>query len=243
MTGMLAALLIALSLAGAVRAETVRSEGIGTAPLPGAPGVSPRSAALDAALRDAVQRVAEQLAGDAPGPAAEAALREALSPNPARFAVSYRGVSEIERARANGTGRELAVSVEALVDRALVADALRRAGLLAAQAEAPSADAAHHVVLEPVPSWQALTALRQRLIELGARRVTLERVEPERAVLSVDADRSVESLVRAAIEAPPRGVEIAASGDQDGVLRIRLELVPLAPGIEPAAIDTPAVKR
>ncbi len=239
----LPALFVAIALAAAAHAETVRSEGVGTAPLPGAAGAAPRSAALAAALEDAVQRVAAGLAGSAPSPAAAAALREALGPDPARFAVSYRGLSEVERNRPDASGRELAVSVEAVVDRGLVAEALRRAGLLAAQAEVPPADAARRIVLEPVPSWRALIALRQRLVELGARRVTLERVEPTRAVLDVEAERGAASLLRAALQDPPPGISIEANGEQDGAPRIRLHELAIGRSADPGAIDTPAAKR
>jgi hypothetical protein len=164
----LAAGLLALVVGAAAGAQSVRSSGVGTAPLPGAPGVPPRAAALEAALANAVERVAAELAGGAEGKAAEAALREALGPNPGRFALSYRSVSEIERARAQAPGREIAVTIEAQVDRTRVEGALRRAGLLAEQAAPPRADGAHRIVVEPLPSWPALTALRRRLEELGA---------------------------------------------------------------------------
>jgi hypothetical protein len=242
--GALAACALALALAAGASAQSVRSEGQGTAPLPGAPGAaSPRNVALEAALADAVEKVAAGLVGGTPGPAATAALREALGPNPGRFAQGYRGVSERERVRTEGPGRELAVTIEAQVDRTRVAEALRRAGLLAEQATAPAADAARRIVIEPLPSWPALAALRRRLIELGAGRVQLERVEPERAVLAIEGERSAASLVAALVSAPPPGVAVARHGDADGAPRIRLDGVLQAPGETPAPIDTPAAKR
>jgi len=238
----LAVFSLALALAAGAQAESVRSEGLGTAPLPGAPGSAPRALALQAALANAVERVAAGLVGDARGPAAEAALREALGPDPARFALSYRGLSEIERTRAEAPGREIAVTIEAQVDRTRVAEALRRAGLLAAQAEAPPS-LRPRIVVEPLPSWPALGALRRRLVELGARRVTLERVEPERAVLAIEGERSAASLAAAAAKSPPPGVSVIASGEHEGAPRIRLESAP-APLLEgQPPIDTPAAKR
>jgi hypothetical protein len=230
---------LALLLAAGAAAESVWSDGLGTAPLPGAAGASPRAVALDAALADAAERVAAGLVGGATGPAASAALREALGPKPSRFAQSYRGVSQVERARSDAPGRELAVSVEAQVDRTRVAEALRRAGLLAAQATPPPPDAAPRIVVEPLPSWPALSALRRRLVELGAGRVSLERVEPERAVLALDGGRSAASLVAALVASPPPGVSVTSSGDRDGAPRIRLDRVAVAP----PPIDTPAAKR
>jgi hypothetical protein len=237
----LAALVIALAVtAGGAAAESVRSEGTGTAPLPGAPGgPPPRQAALDAALANAVLQVAETLAGEAKDPAAAAALREALGPNPARFAVGYRSVSEIERRRAAASGREIAITVEAQIDRARVEGALRRAGLLAAQSAPPPSDAALRIVIEPLPSWPALSALRRRLVELGARHVQIERVEPERAVLALEGERSAAALVAAVAASPPPGVAVTSAGERDGAPRIRLEATSAAPG----PIDTPAAKR
>lgn len=239
----IAAGLLALAVAAAAGAQPVRSVGTGTAPLPGAPGSAPRAAALEAALADAVLRVAAGLAGDANDPAAEAALREALGPNPGRFALSYRSVSEVERAGAHASGREIAVTIEAQVDRMRVEAALRRAGLLAAQAAPPTADSPRRIVVEPLPAWPALAAVRRRLVELGARRVQLERVEPERAVLAIEGGRSAASLAAALASSPPPGVSVQSSGDRDGAPRIRLESV--APPIGDAAppIDTPAAKR
>jgi hypothetical protein len=236
----LAVLGLALALAGGAAAEAVRSEGVGTAPLPGAPGAPPpRQAALEAALANAALRVAESLAGQPKDPAGAAALREALGPNPGRFAVGYRSVSEIERSRAEAAGREVAVTVEAQIDRPRVEAALRRAGLLAEQAAPPPPDAALRIVVEPLPSWPALAALRRRLVELGARSVQLERVEPERAVLALEGGRSAASLVAAVAASPPPGVSVMAEGERDGIPRIRLEGAPAAPG----PIDTPAAKR
>jgi hypothetical protein len=234
------ALALALGFAGAAAAGPVRSEGVGTAPLPGAPGAAPpRQAALDAALANAALRVAESLAGQPKDAAGAAALREALGPNPGRFAVGYRSVSEVERSRAEASGREIAITVEAQIDRTRVEAALRRAGLLAEQAAVPPPDTALRIVVEPLPSWPALAALRRRLVELGAQRVQLERVEPERAVLAFEGGRSASSLVAAVSAAPPPGVAVTAEGERDGHPRIRLEGAPVAPG----PIDTPAAKR
>lgn len=236
----LAAGLLAFALAAAAGAQPVRSEGTGTAPLPGAPGSSPRATAVEAALSDAVLRVAAALAGDA---GAEVALRGALGPNPGRFALSYRSVSELERAGAQASAREIVVTIEAQVDRTRVEAALRRAGLLAVQAAPAIAGSPRRIVIEPLPSWPALSAVRRRLVELGAGRVQLERVEPGRAVLSVGGERSVPSLVSALAAAPPPGVSVQAGGDRDGAPSIRLESLAPAAGDAPPPIDTPAAKR
>jgi len=232
--GLLAALLLAHAPA---RAEVLRSEGEGAAPLGAAGAASPRAAAIEAALRDAVERVAAQLAGTAASDEADAALRAALGPEPARFAQGYRELGQFERPAPGG--RELVVRVEARVDAGRVADALRRAGLLATQAAQPAAEAHGRVVVEPVPDWPALAAVRRRLVELGARRVSPERADPERVVLAIDADRSEGSLVAALVASPPPGVSVTPIGDREGAPAIRLERVPEP--LEP--IDTPAEKR
>jgi hypothetical protein len=98
------------------------------------------------------------------------------------------------------------------------------------------------IVLEPAPTWPALTTLRRRLVELGAQHVQVALVEPDRVVLAIEG-RSAESLVRAVASAPPPGIRVELSGTHEGAPRIRLESVPIAPAQLPAPIDTPAEKR
>lgn len=227
-------LLAALTLAPNASAEAVRSEGVGAVVLAGSLSGAARAAALEAALEDAVHKVAETLVGRSTGPAAEAALRDALDPDPARFVLTYRTLSEREQARPKGSGRELAVTIEAQVDRTRLVDALRRAGLLAERAAPTPPDGAQRLVLEPVPPWPSLTALRRRLVELGAQQVQLALVEPDRVVLVIEG-RSAESLVRAVISAPPPGILVELDGAHQGSPRIRLESVPIAPAQLPRA--------
>jgi hypothetical protein len=237
----LAALL--LGIAAGAAAEAVRSEGVGSAPIPGAPGVAPRSLALDAALANAVERVAAELLRGGARPPRERELREALAPNPGRFALSYRSVSETERPRATGSGREVAVTIEAQVDRTRLADVLRRAGLLASASASEGAAPLLRIVIEPAPAWPSLAALRRRLVQLGARQTQLERVEPERVVLVIDGAPSAARLVADVAASPPPGVAVHLAGEADGVPRIRLESVPTAPAEALPPIDTPPPKR
>ena len=214
----------ALLASSSARAEIVRAEGEGSALIPGAAAASPRAAALKAALADAVWVVAERLAGRASGPAAEEALAAALGPDPARLAQSYRELGQSERP--GPEGRELIVRVEARVDAGSVAEALRRAGLLAERASPPPAGAGARLVVEPLPPWPLLSAVRKRLVELGARRVSPERAEPSGVVLSFESDRSAGGLVEALIASPPPGVSVVPIGDRDGAPAIRLEALP-----------------
>jgi hypothetical protein len=236
--------MIALAATPGAHAEAVRSEGVGTVLLAGSVGASARAAAQEAALVDAVRKVAETLAGPTRGPAAENALAKALGPDPTRFVLTYRKVSEREQAaaRPKSAGRELAVTIEAQVDRARLADALRRAGLLAERAAPISQGGSQRIVLEPVPSWSALAILRRRFVELGAQQVLLAQVEPGRVVLAIEG-RSAESLARAVASAPPPGIWVEQTGGYEGAPRMRLESVPIAPAAGPGPIDTPAEKR
>jgi hypothetical protein len=221
--GLLAALLLA---AAPGRAEIVRAEGEGSARLPGTgAGATPHEAALQAALADAALAVASRLAGRPADPAAEAALRSALGPDPARFAQGFR---EVERSERPGpAGRELVVRVEARVDAGAVREALRGAGLLAAQAAPPArARDGSRLVIEPLPAWPLLAAVEKRLVELGARRVTPERAGPSSVVLAVDSERSSGRLVEELIAAPPPGVAVMSIGDRDGAPAVRLEARP-----------------
>jgi hypothetical protein len=216
--------LAALLLAGApLRAEIVRAQGEGSAPIPGAATPSPREAALQAALADAVEGVAARLAGRAASPAAEQARRAALGPDPGRFAQGYR---EVERSERPGpAGRELVVRVEARVDAGAVREALRAAGLLAAPAAPSAGGAGARLVIEPLPAWPLLAAVERRLVELGARRVTPERADPSAVVLALDSDRSSGWLVEELIASPPPGVSVVPVGDRNGAPAVRLEAV------------------
>ena len=209
-------------LAAPAGAESVRAEGEGSSPLEGV--ASPRNAALQAALADAVRSVAEGLAGRATGPRAEQALLEALGPDPARFAQSFRELGQFERP--GPEGRELVVRVEARIETNTVAAALGRAGLLAASAAPPSAGAASRLVIEPLPAWPLLEAVTKRLTELGARRVIPERATPGGVVLALDADRSASSLLQELMASPPPGVSVIPLGERGGAPAIRLERVP-----------------
>ena len=242
MRGAALGLLLALALGSPAGGEAVGTEGIGRAALGGTPRVPPRAAALEAALRDAVRRAASELAGTPTSARAEAALDEALGPEPARFAVTYRTLSEREEARPTAPGRDLVLTVEAQIDRARLAAALRRAGLLPEEAVAAAEAGLQQIVVEPVPTWPALSALRRSLVALGAQRVLLASVEPGRVVLTVEG-RSAESLIRAVIGSPPPGIRVEPYGPHDGAARIRLESVPIRPVESPAPIDTPASKR
>lgn len=233
----LATLVLALCSVAA-RAETVATEGVGRAPLT----ANAPAAALDAALRDAVRKVAAELAGTPADPDAEAALDAALGKDPARYATTYRKRSERE-VRGAASGDELVVTVDAQVDRARVAAALRRGGLLPeASATGAAEEGLGRIVIEPAPSWPALSALRRRFVELGARRAVLAEVEPGRVIVAVEG-RSADGLARAVVADPPPGTRVEARGEADGAPRLRVESVPSEADAPLPAIDTPAAKR
>jgi hypothetical protein len=248
-----------LALAGAAGAADLRRvESVGAAPAgsQARSGGTLRQAALEAALRDAVRRVAAELSGR---PEEDPGLERALGERPLDYVARYRLTEDRGERRAllvddPQAVLEYVVVAEVHVDAARLRARLEQAGLLAPPAALADASRVH-LVLEGVRSWGAVQAIRARLArERAVRSVVPEAIEAGGVTLAVETSRRPGELADALLEHPPQGVEVhLVRSDADG-LRLRVvELErPEEPGgpappakgrREPASIDTPGRKR
>lgn len=204
-----------------------------------AAGASPRRAAIEAAIAEAVGRVARELLGErllsaAPGEGARA-LAATLGDDPLRFTERYRVVEDLgERPAPAAPGvedpREYAVRVEVGVDVGRVAARLRELGHDLEAAGGGSATA-FPVVLRPLPSWVAYEALRRHLLDAGlARSAVPVRFEAGEAVLRVEAPGGPSALLARLRADPPEGVGIEPLAVAEDGLALFLRPAPGAEG-------------
>jgi len=137
------ALAFATLVAGAARAELVRVESVGSVALAaGSPGgANARQAALEAGVREAVERAALDLASQAGTNATQDSVRAALGSDLLVYASQFRILEDRgERAplleQSPAAQREYIVTVETHVDRSRLRSRLQQAGLLGAPAQA-----------------------------------------------------------------------------------------------------------
>jgi hypothetical protein len=216
-----AALLGAVWMPRTGRAETVSVEAVGAV----AARSGAREAALQAGLREALLRVATELARSG-GAATEdpEALATALGDDPYAYVVRFELVEDRGEGPAQlvaGADREYVVVVRAQVERSRVRERLRRAGLLGGQAATRRVS----VVFEGVATYPVWERLERAL---GARGGRIRPVEfaRGRVVTELETDESNEALLarleRAAGEAFQLSVEEAAGE----TLRLRVTLPP-----------------
>jgi len=166
------AVALAALVAGVARAELVRVESVGSVPLAAGAsgGATARQAALEAGVREAVERAAVDLASQAGAGASPDSVRAALGTDLLVYASQFRILEDrgertplLEQSPA--AQREYVVTVETHVDRSRLRSRLQQAGLLGAPAQ-PGARRAQRIAFEGVESY----ALWKRIERaLGAR--------------------------------------------------------------------------
>jgi len=175
--------------AGTGHAELVRVEAVGSVPLAAGStgGATARQAALEAGVREAVERAALDLASQAGVGASTEAVRAALGNDPLIYASRFRILEDRgERAplleQSPGAEREYLVTVEAHVDRSRLRSRLQQAGLLGAEPQ-PGARRALRIAFEGVDSYRLWERIKRALgarggavrpLEFGHRRVVAE---------------------------------------------------------------------
>jgi hypothetical protein len=229
-----AALLLA---AVAAVAEVRRLEVVGAVPTdPGSDEQALRRAALEAALDEAVSRVARGLLAGAEGESPELDLAEVLGVS-TDYALRYRVLEERGERRAllvddPGVTMEFVVLVEVHVDVDRVAARLEDAGLAATLGTGRSFD----LELLEVPSERAFAAVRRALVEqVGAERVVPVELEAGRAVLRVETTQGSKAAVSRllAAELGP-GLSVQSMSSAGGVVRMRVfEMAPEESPAEP----------
>ena len=252
----IAALALAAGFSGpaAAGAEIRRVEAVGTAPVrPGTQVGALRDAARDAALQEAVRRVArDQLdparagsvaaagAGAAPAAGARApldaesrlnaALDAALGTRPLDYLSRFRILEDRGQRAAlfseeAGVEAEYVVVVEALVDAERVLARLQRQGL-PVLAESPNEVRRLRVELIDLDDYRALAAFQQTLSErLRITGAVPVEMQRGRAVLEVPAQRDAAWLLSQLKQAagPELSIESVASDAEHLVLRLSLQ--------------------
>jgi len=232
-----------LLVAGLVSAEVRRLEVVGAVPADAdRPTDEPlRRAALEAALDEAVSRVARGLLAGPEGEAPDVDLDEILG-EPTNYALRYRVLEERGERRAllvddPDVAMEFVVLVEVHVDVDRVAARLEAAGLAATLGTGHSFE----LELLEVPSERAFAAVRRALVEqAGAESAVPVELETGRAVLRVEAAQGSKAAVSRLLAADlGPGISLQSLGSAGGTVRMRLfELPPETPPSDPA----PAVR-
>jgi len=232
--------MVALLLAvGGASAEVRRLEVVGAVPADedSVQGKPLRRAALEAALDEAVSRVARSLLAGSRGEAQEADLPKILGES-TDYALRYRVLEERGERRAllvddPDVMMEFVVLVEVHVDVDRVAARLEQAGLAATLETGNSFE----LELLEVPSERAFAAVRRALIEqVGVERVIPMELEHGRALLRVEtADGSKIAVSRLLSADLGPGVSLRSLGSAGGTVRMRLfDMAPEEPEADPA---------
>ncbi len=214
-------------------AEVRRLEVVGVVPA-GAdaqPGVPIRQAALAAALREGVARMArERLSREA---AADLDLGKLLGGNPREFTVGYRVLEDRGERRAllvadPEVATEYVLRVEVDVDVSRIESALEAAGLpIARPAEGPSQEV--RVVVEDLPSYRAYAALRSHLMDAGgASSVIPDTFELGRVELRVAGRLAPYELIDRLARPSPEGLRVEPVFADSRSIWIRITELPEA---------------
>ena len=217
-----------LLTAAAAGAEVRRLEVVGAVPAdpdPERENAEPlRRAALEAALDEAVSRVARGLLAGPDGDAPEVDFAEVLGAS-TDYALRYRVLEERGERRAllvddPDVALEFVVLVEVHVDVDRVAAALQRAGLEASL----GTDHGFELELLEVPSERAFAAVRRALLRGGAaERVVPVELEPGRAVLRIEAAGGSKAVVARLLAADlGPGLSLQALTSAGGTVRMRV---------------------
>lgn len=229
----------------AASAELVHVEAIGSVPLGAASsgGSAARQQAVEAGVRDAVERTAAEMAREAGSQADAEAVRAAVG-DPMALAASYkiledRGEREPLLESSPGAAREYVVAVEVEVDRGGLRSRLAKAGILP-QAAASAPSGIRRIVFEGVDSWALWTRVRQ---VLGARGSSVEALEfaPGRIVAQIGAAEAEGPLLARLGAGLGEAFEVAPLGADGDALRIAVTRRP-APELEAPVSDSAAME-
>ena len=226
-----AALAGLLALAGPAPAAEERAvDGVGAVAVKGGPSgrsVTPREAALRAAIVEAVRHVALDLLP--PGAAdPEAAVDAALAPDPRAFANRFRILEDRGEGPAllvmePGAEMEYVVVVQAQVDVARVRQRLVRAGLVAAGDLAPSQRLRVRIV--DLDGWAGYMAVRTLLDDVGAKGALPVELARGEAVLEVESRVPPEQLLAQLVRAAPPELRLEPVGSDADSVTLRARFV------------------
>ena len=226
--------LLILLVASQAPAEVRRLEVVGVVPA-GADarsGVPVRQAALDAALAQAVQRVARELLSHDAAEDPDLDLGQVLGGKPRDFTVGYKVLEDRGERRAllladPEISTEYVLLAEVFVDVTRIESALDAAGLLLAS---PAAGAGRElrVVVEDLPSYRAYLGLRRHLMERGGATSVIPHLfdGSERVDLLVVTKASPSDLIEGLVRSPPEGFRVEPVSADGQSMRIRIVELP-----------------
>ena len=232
--------------AGTGGAELVRVESVGSVPLAAGStgGATARQAALEAGVREAVERAALDLASQAGAGASAEAVRAALGTDLLLYASRFRILEDRgERAplleQSPGAQREYVVTVEAYLERSRLRARLQQAGLLGAQPP-PGARRAVRIAFEGVDSYRLWKRIERALAARGGAVRPLEFAHG-RIVAEVETAEEGGSLVGRLGAALGDTLEVRSAGTDGETMLITVaaripldaEPSPVAPSSEP----------
>jgi len=229
--------LLTLLVASPASAEVRRLEVVGVVPA-GAdapPGVPVRQAALGAALSQGVERVARELLSGAAAADPDLDLGQVLGGSPREFTLGYRVLEDRGERRAllladPEISTEYVLLLEVFVDVSRLKSTLEAAGLLLQEPGAGTRQELR-VVVEPLPSYRAYLALRERLRKVaGAGSVIPALFESGRVELRVDAELAPAELMDRLVMPPPEGLRLEPVSADGRSLWLRIVELPGARG-------------
>ncbi len=232
--GLLAWLALVLAAGSPAGAEERAVEGVGAVPLQGASAprnVSPREAALRAAIGEAVRQVALDLLPRLDPAEVEPAVESALGPDPRAFAnrfriVEDRGEGPALLTNAPGVQTEYVMVVQAQVDVARVRQSLERAGLLVPAGGDDGPRERLRVVIEDVDAYAGYQAVRTLLDDLGVRGAVPVEMERGRAVLEVESRIPPTELLDALVRSAPPELRIEPVSSDAASITLRARFLP-----------------
>jgi len=238
--------LLAVLLANGLHAQPAAA-GARTLESVGAVGVregdrrDPKHRAVQAALREAVWSVAEELLVDAiliedpegqeEGTRKEADLRAILGddmvPYTARFKVlEDRGIGPALFVKSREASTEYVVVVEVEVETDRIRERLSQAGLLEPESFTPSVGTVY-LQVDGLSFYPALSELRELLVEeVGARSVVPVRFDHGRALLAVSTPLAGPDLVSALERIAPEHLSVVPLAASGGEARIAVRWTP-----------------
>ena len=229
--------------AGVGRAELVRVEAVGSVPLAAGStgGATARQAALEAGVREAVERAARDLASQAGAGASTEAVRAALGNDPLIYASRFRILEDRgERAplleQGAGAQREYVVTIEAHVDRSRVRMQLQHAGLLGAEPQ-PGARHALRIAFDGVDSYRLWERIERAL---GARGGAVRPLEfaHRRVVAELETEEEGGALVGRLGAALSDSLDVRSAG-MDGETLLVTVAARISSEAEPAPVAAP----
>jgi hypothetical protein len=244
--------LSALVLAAAVEAADIRRiEAVGTVPIREGErkATGPKEAAIQAALREAVSRVARDFLLDADpdsrsGAGADDPQRAALLPVLGRDMVRYtksfriledRGPRPALFVEDAGAATEYVVIVEVRVDATRVEKRLIERGLLASRGPVAATQELRLEVLG-LDEYAAYEQLRALLLgPLGARSVAPLELERGRSVLGVKTELEPAELLHRLLGQAPENMQMAPLAAEPESIRLRVRWTPPPESGAPAA--------